>query len=277
MTDENENEVQNEEEAATWAEFEEAEAAPAAEAEQSQDAAEIREEPEEQKDLWAEAPEKLRMEYEDLKKQYAKVEQSDRSQRGRLSALQRQINEINSKAAPPQEAAEPDDNGWDTMLEEYPEIAKPLSKKLKQMESYSKKLEAEISTFGNDRRRAIADEQTSLLAAEAPDWMQHTQDPGFMSWLDEQPRHIQEAAARNGQEIVDYREAADVVNRFREYKGASSQQTNKLAGKRQQQLKSASSTKGRGPGAVNGIAKDGDPETLWKQWEEMERRRPSSY
>jgi hypothetical protein len=125
------------------------------------------------------------------------------------------------------------------------------------------------------------------LAEQHPDWQDVTADRGFADWIQSQPRHIQEAVARNATEIVDAAEAADVVGRFKAFRsaqpGAARQETsagngradtgnNRLAGRRQRQLESASAARTRGPGAANGIPEDGDPTQLWKQFDEMERR-----
>ncbi len=100
-----------------------------------------------------------------------------------------------------------------------------------------------------------------------------------------QPRHIQEAAYRNANEIVDAAEAADVVSRYKAFRQPQQQNINasppnterdannqRLLGKRQRQLESAATARSRGPGVATGIPEDGDPETLWKQFDEMERR-----
>jgi predicted RNA-binding Zn ribbon-like protein len=283
MTDENQT-PEDSEEAALWTEFDEAEspaadeAADDVESDQEPQAAEPEEEPE-NTDPWAQAPEELKTQYQQAQDMIAKLEQSDRSNRGRLSALQRQINELTSQRQQAAEsgdkaAMQDSDDDFKALTEDYPEIAKPIQKMLDQMKSEQTRLQKELGAIGAERRQQALDEQATLLADEHPDWVDVGSDPGFMQWLQEQPRHIQEAAARNGNEIVDYREAADVVGRYKQFKGIGEQTTpkNSLADKRQRQLKTATSAKARGPGAKSGIPEDGDPEQIWKQFEEMERR-----
>ena len=281
MTDDTQT-PDNSEEAELWSEFDDAETA-------ADEAAESEAEPEtdtdasetapETIDPWAQAPEELKSQYQHAQEMIAKLEQSDRSNRGRLSALQRQINELVSSR---QEAAESGDQAAvaekddeiDSLMEDYPEIAKPIQKMLDKVKTEQTRLERELGALSGDKRKAALDEQVSLLADAHPDWAKVGSDPQFSQWLADQPRHIQEAAYRNGNEIVDYREAADVVGRYKEFRGIGEQttSTNSLADKRQRQLKTATSTRGRGPGAKSGIPESGDPEMLWDQFEELDRR-----
>lgn len=279
------------EEAALWTEFDEAESTDGAAAEEAADessdevesdeepqAAEAEDEPE-TADPWAQAPEELRTQYQQAQEMIAKLEQSDRSNRGRLSALQRQINDLTSQRQQAAEsgdkaAMQDSDDEFKTLMEDYPEIAKPIQKMLDKMQSEQTRLQKELGAIGSERRQQALEEQATLLAEEHPDWVDVGSDPGFMQWLNDQPRHIQEAAARNGNEIVDYREASDVVSRYKQFKGIGEQTTpkNSLADKRQRQLKTATSAKARGPGAKSGIPEEGDPEQIWKQFDELERR-----
>lgn len=280
MTDEIET-PDNEEEAALWNEFDEQDkASQDAEPEHQDEAADpepegSEEEPEAQ-DPWAKAPDELRQQHEEALAKLAKLEQADRSHRGRQSALQRQLDELRQQVAtkPKEEVATPETpEEWEQLQEDYPEIAAPVRKMIDQQASMITRLEKELQAIGSVHRDNALQEQATLLAEEHPDWEQVGSDPGFADWLQNQPRHIQEAAYRNGNEIVDYREAADVVGRYKQFKGASNPQPNtKLADKRKAQLKSAQSTRSRGPGVTSGIPEDGDPEQLWKMWEEHERR-----
>lgn len=276
MTDETQS-PEDSEDAALWAEFDETETA----ADEAADEVETNtEEYTGQADPWAQAPEELRTQYQQAQDMIAKLEQSDRSNRGRLSALQRQINEMTAQR---QQAAESDDQAamqdsdddFKSLMEDYPEIAKPIQKMLDQMKSEQTRLQKELGAIGSERRQQALEEQATLLTEEHPDWVDVGSDPGFMQWLNEQPRHIQEAAARNGNEIVDYREAADVVSRYKQFKGISEQPkpNNPLADKRQRQLRTATSTQGRGPGAKSGIPEDGNPEEIWRMFDELDRRK----
>lgn len=264
-------------------------------------------------DLWANATPEQRAAFEATQAQLKKLEQADRSNRGRLSALQLKINELTStgKAAPYKDAASDkgkgqggaeDANGflasedWKGFKNEYPEVAGPLEKVIGQLQSHIAKQDKVLSAIGDDRRQSALDEQENLLLETHTDAFEVVQDPGFVQWLNTQPRHIREAAIRNAENIVDAEEAADVVGRFKDFRAANqqgggnnAQQQNNgsqhanggdgnnqnqrsLSGKRQRQLASASTARSRGPGVASGIPEDGDEEAIWKQFDAMEAR-----
>lgn len=258
--------------------------------------------------LWANATPEQRAAFEAAQAQVRKLEQAERSNRGRLSALQRQINELMADRKPqPEKAAsqqaadgqqgdgdgQPDgflaSDEWKAFQEEYPEVAGPMAKVIGNLQQHTTRLEKELSAIGADRRQSALEEQATLLADTHPDWEQVMSNRLLSEWLPNQPRHIREAALRNGNEIVDAEEAADVVDRFKAYlaaQGGNAQNqnnapagngrgsgTNKaLQGRRQRQLESATTARSRGPGAATGIPEDGDPEQIWRQFDEMERR-----
>lgn len=255
-----------------------------------------------EKDLWADAKPELKAAYEAAQAQVRKLEQAERSNRGRLSAFQRQINELTRPAAAKPAAkvegqSQAEDDGilsgpeWKEFREDYPAVAGPMAKLIGSLQEKITRQEKELSAIGIERRQSALAEQEKLLVETHPDWTQVTADQSFVEWLNGQPRHIREAAVRNANEIVDAEEAADVVGRFKSFREQQSggnvqpqpQQTQRqnsngnannrtLTGKRQLQLASATAARSSGHGVANGLAEDGDPETLWKQMDEMDRR-----
>lgn len=263
--------------------------------------------------VWADATPEQRAAYDAAQQKLRKLEQAERSNRGRLSALQRQINEMNrsgpSGAASQQGAAggqqgqqgresEEDADGflasddWKGFQEEYPEVAGPLGSVIGKLQEQVTRQNKELSAIGDDRRQSALDEQETLLNEEHPDWGDViTAENGFADWIFSQPRHIQEAAQRNSDEIVDASEAADVVGRFKQFLaeqqrggdvrqnsassggGRDGEQPNSQSRRRERQLQSASSARSRGPGAASGIPEDGDEEVIWKAFDREEARR----
>lgn len=263
---------------------------------------------------WANATPEQRAAYDAAQQRLKKLEHAERSNRGRISALQRQIAELTggqsqSREADPGdgsadgqgqgEAAAGSDQGaddgflksddWKSFRDEYPEVAGPLEKVIGGLQAEVTRQHKELSAIGADRRESALAEQAGLLAEEHSDWQEVVADDSFMEWLEAQPRHIREAAIRNAEDIVDAQEAADVVGRFKAYRSeqqgggnAQDQQdttradggggTDNQQARRQRQLESASTTRSRGPGVATGISEDGDPERIWKQFDEMERR-----
>ena len=258
--------------------------------------------------LWEGANEDQRAAFNAAQDQIKKLEQSDRSQRGRVSTLQRQVNDITrqldraakapddaSGAADAGEAAKGflDSKDWKDFAGEYPEVASPLGKVIADLQKQVTGFATRQDAIEDDRQNDVVAEQTELLEKEHSDWLDAATDPMFEPWLADQPRHIREAAVRNAKEIVDAREAADVVGRFKAFrseqgegsagpvdadgeKPPDNQETvTDLSEKRKRQLESSASARGKGAGAATGIPEDGDEEAIWKAIdvkEERERR-----
>lgn len=256
-----------------------------------------------QNDIWASAPPELRAAHEAALKDF---ENRDRRLRGQVSALQRQINTLMSSPAPQQAApkdgaAEGGEQGegqsgdgflasdeWRAFYEEYPDVAGPLAKVVGSLQSQLQHQSKVLAAIGVDYEMQAMEEQRRLLAEVHPDYEQVVSDQAhFVQWLETQPRHIREAAIRNANGIVDANEAADVVGRYKAFRtGQSGHQTqgggnaqqpanptdNRRTSRRQLQLQSATAARSRGPAAASGIPEDGDPEVIWQQFDEMERR-----
>lgn len=254
-----------------------------------------------QVDIWAAAAPEQRAAFEAAQQQLARLEHENRSNRGRIAALQRQTAAAPRQAASAEAAAGRDagsgtgdflaSDDWKSFEKEYPEVAGPLGKVVGALEQKATRFEKELSAIGDDRRQQALDEQGSLLTGQHPDWQQvvgGNQD-SFRSWLDHQPRHVRDAAVRNAEEVVDAEEAADVVGRFKAFLAArqngtggdrgsaderplqggngNHQAQQPLSDKRKRQLESASTARSRGPGAATGIPDD--EEGAWKAFEKM--------
>lgn len=265
-------------------------------------------------DLWASATPEQKAAFEAAQTQLRKLEQAERSNRGRLSAMQRQLNDFTAGRDPSPPAARKAADGqgndgkadggflasdkWKRFEGEYPEVAGPLGELIGDLQSQLKRQDTQLSAIGNERREDALDEQEELLLEAHPDWEQVTEKPEFGPWLVDQPRHIREAALRNGDGVVDAEEAADVLSRFKSYLKEQSDGSGQepagdgagadtdtgtdpgngkpqLSGKRQRQLESASGARSRGrPGVTSNALppEDGDPELIWKKFDEMEAR-----
>lgn len=266
------------------------------------------EEPDEEPDdPFVNATPKQQAAWNDAQTQLAKLEQSDRSQRGRLGAMQRQVNDLMAKLSAAGDERAPASNKTATTKQsspegsylesdeykefedEYPEVAGPFGKIIGSLEKRLAKYDEKFSADEQAEVIAALDEQTDLLTESHPDWQQVlAADEGvFVDWVKTQPRHVQEAAYRNATEIVDAEEAADVFSRFKAFRSESgagdSSKTDtpangagngkpRLTGRRQRQLESATGARGSGPGVATGIPEDGDPKDLWDAFDKMEQR-----
>ena len=138
--------------------------------------------------LWAEANDEQRAAFDAAQAQIKKLEQSDRSQRGRVSTLQRQVNDITKQFDRVASTATPDKSGdsesaaaqsvaaqgaatndfldskdWKEFDGEYPEVAGPLGKLVSGMKTEITGLTKQLDAIGNDRRQEAVNEQTEIL------------------------------------------------------------------------------------------------------------------
>ena len=261
-----------------------------------------------EQDPWADVNPELKKEFDDAQATIKRLESADKSHRGRTSALQRQLDKLRAASSPPSSSTD-DDKGDDAgksaltaeerkaLEDEYPEVATPLLKVIDSLEARLKTQDNTLTSINAERTDdAIAAQEEALLEVH-PDWEDVIAADEFGPWLDKQPRHIREAAQRNGSVIVDAEEAADVVGRFKAFRETQTEQDagngsdtetdpakstngsdngNKptaLSGKRQRQLEAASSSRTSSPGVATGIPEDGDPEAIWKAFDKAEQRK----
>lgn len=247
-------------------------------------------------DVWADAKPEQRAAYEAAQKELDRLKHADQSNRGRLSAMQRQLNNLQKGTAQAATSVAAnvkhqqqvngflDSDGWKAFVAEYPEVAQPLNSVIGGMQEQLVRMRAELDSVGQERRVNAIVRQEEMLDEQHSDWREVAATPDFLNWLEEQPVYVQEAAARNGMEIMDAREAADIIGRFKATRSNGQSTANDsqkssgtgidrpLSGRRQRQLDSARTAPARKPSLASGIPEDGDPEQLWKQFDEMERR-----
>jgi hypothetical protein len=206
-----------------------------------------------EEDPWANAPEPLRESWKKERDRVKELEHRLKSDGGRISALQRKIDELSraaSTAAQPaapaageqkapnaaQAAAATSDvfgsDQWKQIEEDYPEIAAPLRAAFASLKDEIEPIKQQSRAVEEDRQRAALIAEQDRLTQEIPDWNQTLADNGvvFATWLDVQPRHLREAFERNREAITDAAEAADVVRRFKEHLGTAQPQQPAPAG-----------------------------------------------
>jgi len=184
-------------------------------------------------DPWAEAPEPLRAEYEALQAKYRDIDHRYRSDTGRISALnrkyaetQRENDELKRQLAAQSNSAADTKNGnaqgddtedtLKTLREEYPEVAEPIEKILKASQMKADALDQRLAQMDEERQKSHIITQQEYLSEQHSDWQQIGASDEFHAWVGGQPRMIQDALARNSQQIVDGEEAAAVIALFKQ-------------------------------------------------------------
>jgi len=161
-------------------------------------------------DLWAEASEAHRTAYQAALAEQERLRHSVHSNAGRVSALQRKINELESQlgrqisaAAAPTEAPSAQEikdamqtpESWASFSEEYPEVAKAVDGRIA---GEIARLEQALNPLREDVQRrhqieAKQFEQSQYAAVERahPQWRKTINTPEFSEWLQRQPVSIQ--------------------------------------------------------------------------------------
>lgn len=231
-------------------------------------------------DIWSTASEQQRAAYQAAQQRLQSLEHDSRSNRGRVGALQREVDTLKKQLAASTKAAgstgqDPDSTDADIrrLQEEYPEVARPVLKELSslrtQLSQALTRLDQRDSTEAQRDREQALDREEQALTQMHPDWMQVTGNPAFTKWLETQPRYVVEAIQRNGEAIQDAAEAGDIITRFKAHQGmgaataapsasgatATGAPAN-LAARRQRQLESGAAVTSRGAGPAGGPPDD---------------------
>lgn len=240
-------------------------------------------------DIWASAPPELKAAYDALAAEKVKVENDHKAVSGRVSAYQRKYEQL-AKAAQPvkKDETESPTKAIESLMEDYPEIAKPLKQALETIEGKLNNLDKAQESLREDAQtelQTLIDDETARLEKKHPDWLETLQanGPAFAAWVEDQPRRIREIAYKNDKAIVDAVGAAEVVSLFKAHIGKPATPAPKpdpktpnppLNDRRERQLAgSASPQRQGGRPVVSGIPEDGDPEQIWKAFDAVDQQK----
>lgn len=214
----------------------------------------------------------------ELQAQLERLRHSEASQRGRLGAYQRQINELQRRVQERQQAApqapaaqrqapagqdpasddqqkqdiaeEMGSDDWETFKEDFPDMARALESRLATDRQQRAQLEREVadlrSTVQPIQQQAQEEHlkvQEDALAARHPDWREVVAAPAFAEWLNQQPESLQ--ALTNSEDAA---EAAALLDMYRAQAGGAAPAGSRegTPDKRQQRLAAAQSVGRRG-------------------------------
>ena len=199
-------------------------------------------------------------------------EQKYKSDEGRVSALQRQMHEMTTKAEEAKVLAENSNDGaasakWKEIEEDYEEIAGGINERLQAQDARHK---AEIESLRNDMRNTLtpfqhrekerveADNNLAFKEAGHEDWIDVVNSAEFKPWLDVQSPSVQSMFASE-----DLRDSIQMLDMYKTAKGISKasdegEQSNgakELQAKRDKQLRDSAGITGRKT-SVRTIPKD---------------------
>lgn len=141
------------------------------------------------------------------KSHWERVQHSDQSQRGRVAALTRKMQNGTAQPAPAPAAQTADtadtgktnegddlDAKMKAAAEEYPDAVGPFVEIITAMKSQIADLSKTVQPIADDRSEAELTEAYGVLAKAHPDYAQIAADPSWTGWIEHQPEEIQRLA-----------------------------------------------------------------------------------
>ena len=240
---------------------------------------------EQEEDPWSAVPEVVRSWRDEMEEHKRKLEHRLSSDSGRISALQRQNEDLRKaleERAKDREAAgdQPPKEGplarLERLEEDYPELAEAIAPAILHLDRQFQEARQADAT----RHAAM---QAQYLEDAHPDWAAVTSQNAdtFLSWVNAQPEDRRRQIEENAQTIKDGRVAASIISDFKAHlqEQAPKPEPAKPAApqpqqnpKRARQLQGAVSTRPSGQQAFSpGVPEDADPDAIWKAIEAEER------
>jgi hypothetical protein len=242
-----------------------AETEEAEEVEEVEAATEEPEEAPEEADIWAEADEGLKSEYDKLRDNNDKLSHQAKSNAGRIGALQRKLNEF--QASSPAGGVQPSatevaeamktPEAWASFNEEYPDIHDAIESRLEVERSQNQEAmnRALQPLKAAEEERHVSSQYAALEAAHT-DWKDVVNSESFVDWLQEQPTAIQQLSNSNdafeASKLLDYYKLSQPQEEI-----ATTSTVTSIQQKRAKQLEDSTGVKSKpGPGATGVIPPD---------------------
>ena len=215
---------------------------------------EVATQPRDEQGRFTSAPaEPVQDEIEQYKAEIQKWQHKYNSDLGRQNALQRKITELEAQVAEARKAPNENPEGsgvtdaeWESMKEDFPEIASGFDARLRsvtaQYEQQIQQLQAAINPIQEQARSSQRNMQLEQLAQQHPDWQDIAGSQEFRSWVNEQPRPVQQLI-----ESEDAAEAAYLISTYKQSTGQVTQAPNdELKQRRDRQLRQGQTISNRG-------------------------------
>lgn len=204
---------------------------------------------------------------DEQKRYFEGVRQSESSNRGRVSALQKKVNAYEAAQQPP--AGQDQNRGGDQeakpgraeklkqAAEEYPDAVGDLVEEVVELRTQLEAMKPKAPEAGPEPDAASLEQEYQALEQAHPDYRQIAQDQSYAGWLGSKPKSIQALATSYAAEDV-----ASVLTLFKAERAAAqpnpapSAGTDTTAQKRQRQLEGSQAVQSRGGPSSSGPAKD---------------------
>jgi hypothetical protein len=173
-------------------------------------------------------------------------------------------------------------------LDDYEEIKGPLEKALGIIDGRLAKVESMEAEAAARELAKVYEDNEKLLLHHVPNAFDVAGSNDFMAWIEDQSDEVRAMFQKNAAAITDARSALSLFKLYEMETGgagggsapsspngsdAGGQDKDKISSRRQRQLEGAAAPNSRGgPPIVGGIPEEGDPEQIWRMFDEQERR-----
>ena len=215
-------------------------------------------------DMWDGADERQKTAFDQLAQENKRLSHELKSDRGRKVALQRKVDELNTKLTTGGDKPTESNNDappakWAEMKQDYPDIAAASEEMMQQasqriIAATSQKVNEALQPFHQKEAEAYTTAQNAALEERHPNWIETVNSSEFVNWLPMQNAAIQD--------LVNSNDAADSASLLDYFKNTQPQpaeidQPTRLADKRKRQLNAGTGIPTRSSGGSAGyIAKD---------------------
>ena len=190
--------------------------------------------------------EEYQSDYEAAQGRIKELEHQAVSDSGRVSALTRKLQD----PVPLQEGApEESFDKWNTLQEEYPDIADGAAEKIGALEAKVERMvEERLAPLRELEEQRYVDGQIQMVASRYPDWQETVHSEDFDTWMGQQPLKVQDL--RGSMESEDY------IYLLKCYNADKSEQVEEIRSTRENQLKTNVAVPKRGPSRPSGPPDD---------------------
>tara|TARA_R110001606_G_scaffold34752_1_gene102073 strand:- start:1775 stop:2686 length:912 start_codon:yes stop_codon:yes gene_type:complete len=234
-------------------------------------------------DIWANATEEQRAAMEAVRRERAEIEHRYKSDEGRVSALQRKINDLEARQQPApvaiSQAAPVSDEGIDSFREDYPDIANAVDKMVQSkmtteregfsqaMRQMQQQMDQAIQPFQESEQKRFIDTQMQELESSHPDWREVAQSTDFIEWLNVQPDPVRAMFTSDSA-----RDASYLVGSFKQTQPVLQEaETVEPSSNNQQALKQAVAPRSRRTAPVTNSVPD-DYESAFDYWVDQAKK-----
>lgn len=214
-------------------------------------------------DPWASTPEQIRAQFERIKRERDELDHRLRSDAGRVSALQRKINELESarQKNPAQEFSVSLPEGF---AEDYPDIAAAMQATARMVREQTlnevkTQFQREIEPLKQATNNSHVDQQDRILQEKYGDWKSLVGSQDFYNWLSVQPEPVRSLVSSDQASDASY-----LIDSYQMYRGATqarqpaAEASSSIVEKRERQLQAAESVPSKRVAQKQTVADDFD-------------------